>query len=96
MAAVQRTCDRTRSLGATFPLFSELKDAIELYQQTKHVQLYIAYLILRLQGAAKRMPKIAKEAPSELAYYSLTYACHRTKIQGSRLRHTSKSPDRLG
>ena len=61
-------------LRVTFPLFSELKDAIELYQQIKHVQLYISDF-RTLQGVAKHTPKIVKETPSELIYYSLTYVC---------------------
>ena len=80
---------RVIELGATFPSFSELEDVIELYQQSKHAQLYISDSQI-LQGAVKRTSKIAKEAPRELVYYSLTYLCihggRKFKSQGAGVR----------
>ena len=61
-------------LGSKFSSFTDLKNAIELYQQQNHVQLYISDS-RKLQAMLTRTPKVAKEAPSELVYYNLTYSC---------------------
>lgn len=61
-------------VGATFSSYADVRYAIDQYQIKEEVQLYVCDS-RTLQGNPKRIPKLAQEAPEELVYYSLSYAC---------------------
>ena len=67
----RRMCYRTR---IEIFLIYGLEECYWTISTTKHVQLYISDS-RKLQAMLTRTPKVAKEAPSELVYYNLTYSC---------------------
>ena len=80
------------SVGDTFASFDELSTKIKQVENDSSVQLYMRDS-RTIEGAKKRMPRIAEKANSVLRYHSLQYCCvfggkcHKTESRGIRATH---------
>ena len=62
------------ALGDAFSSFADVKKAVENYEKSNFVNMYVSDS-KTLQAAAKSAPKVAQKANKELVNYIVLYTC---------------------
>ncbi|KAL1470285.1 hypothetical protein MTO96_040524 [Rhipicephalus appendiculatus] len=87
---VPSVAEATFSVGDEFASFAALEEKVSLYSSTNYVQLWKRDT-RTIEGAKKRVGKVAASMSDALKYQSIRYCC----IQGGK-KFTSKATDRHG